>query len=70
MSRSKPKKRARYLIAIDGRTLYLRRTLCVNHDYAAGEIRYDSKHSTQSRAPKHIWRAFVAAYAALNGLRP
>ena len=70
MSRSNPMKRARYLIAIDGRSLYLRRTLYVNHDYAAGEIRYDAKHATKSKAPPHIWRAFKAAYEALNGAKP
>lgn len=70
MSKSKSQKRARYLIAIDGRSLYLRRTLCVTHDHVAGEIKYDSKHTTKAKAPPHVRRAFVAARVALTGAKP
>lgn len=52
------RKRARYVIAIDGYGVYLRRTLCVTHRMENGEAQYDTKPISVSKAPKHIQKMF------------
>ena len=50
--------KARYVIAIDGHGIYLRRTLCVTHHGESGEVQYDSKPVRLSQAPLKIRQAY------------
>lgn len=69
MSASKRIKTARYVIAIDGSGVYLRRTLCVTHRLESGEAHYDTKPVKPSQVPAHIYRAYLAVLAS-KGRKP
>lgn len=59
--------RARYLIAVDGTGVYLRRTICVIHHGENGEVEYHAKPVRPSQAPFKIRQAF---HMAQKHLRP
>ena len=64
-----PKRKARYIIAIDSGGVYLRRTLCVIHREELGEAHYHTKPARANKAPKHIQIAFTSAWAAWRTTR-
>jgi hypothetical protein len=51
---------SRYVIAIDGKKAFLRRTLSVTHDEVKGEARYDTRPVNESRAPARVKAALRA----------
>ena len=57
---------ARYVIAIDGGSAYLRRTFCVTHDGVTGEAVYATKPVRPSQAPLRIRQVFGAVQERLR----